>query len=209
MNLKKELPIIAIVLLPFIYLAYIWNEIPSEVPMHWNIKGEIDRYGSKTELIFVIIMLPVLVYVLFTVIPIIDPKNKFGKMGNKFTSLKFLFTLIMSILSIFIINAAYTSTANMNILLMIIGSIFMILGNYFKTIRSNYFIGIRTPWTLENETVWKKTHKLGGQLFFFGGLLIVMLCLLTSLMNMTIFLIITAIVSIVPIVYSYLIYPKK
>ena len=49
MNLKKELPLIAIVLLPFIYLAYLWNDLPSKVPMHWNLKGEIDRYGDKSN----------------------------------------------------------------------------------------------------------------------------------------------------------------
>ena len=47
MNLKKELPPIAIVLLPFIYLAYLWNDLPNKVPMHWNIKGEVDRYGDN------------------------------------------------------------------------------------------------------------------------------------------------------------------
>ena len=53
MNLKKELPLIAIVLLPFIYLVYLWNDLPSKVPMHWDLKGDIDRYGGKSELIII------------------------------------------------------------------------------------------------------------------------------------------------------------
>ena len=56
MNLKKELPLIGIVLLPFVYLAYIWNQLPAQVPMHYNIEGEIDRYGNKSELILIPIM---------------------------------------------------------------------------------------------------------------------------------------------------------
>lgn len=86
MNLKKELPILAIVLLPFIYLGYVWNELPSKVPMHWNIKGEIDRYGDKSELIIIPFLLPLLVYLIFLVVPKIDPKNKLNQMGGKASS---------------------------------------------------------------------------------------------------------------------------
>lgn len=206
MNIKKELPILVIVLLPFIYLAYIWNELPSKVPMHWNIKGEIDRYGDKSELIIIPFLLPLLVYLIFLVIPKIDPKNKLNKMGNKLQTIKFLLTTFMSLLALFIIYTAKNqSFANPNYIVLIIGVLFIILGNYFKTIKPNYFFGIRTPWTLENETVWKSTHKLGGKIWFIGGLLIVLSSLLLEKQtNFTLFIVITAIITIVPVVYSYL-----
>jgi uncharacterized membrane protein len=211
MNLKKELPLITIVLLPFIYLASIWNQLPEKVPMHWNIKGEIDRYGEKMELIIIPILLPLLVYIIFLVVPKIDPKNKLNKMGNKLQAIKVLLTTFMAILALFIIYSAKNqSFANPNYIILLIGVLYIILGNYFKTIKANYFIGIRTPWTLENETVWKKTHKLGGKLWFVGGIIIV----LTSLIldkepNVTVFLIITGIITIIPIVYSYIIFKNK
>lgn len=211
MNLKKELPILVIVLLPFIYLAYIWNELPSKVPMHWNIKGEIDRYGDKTELLIIPFLLPLLVYLIFLVVPKIDPKNKLNKMGGKLQTIKFLLTTFMSILALFIIYTAKNqSFTNPNYIVLIIGVLFIILGNYFKTIKPNYFIGIRTPWTLENETVWKKTHKLGGKMWFIGGILIVILSLILSKsLNFTIFMIITGVITIIPIAYSYLIYKNE
>lgn len=211
MNLKKELPLVTIVLLPFIYLAYIWNQLPEKVPMHWNIKGEIDRYGEKMELIIIPILLPLLVYIIFLVVPKIDPKNKLNNMGNKLQTIKVLLTTFMAILALFIIYSAKNqSFANPNYIILLIGVLYIILGNYFKTIKANYFIGIRTPWTLENETVWKKTHKLGGKLWFVGGIIIV----LTSLIldkepNVTVFLIITGIITIIPIVYSYIIFKNK
>ncbi|CAM1332996.1 SdpI family protein [Tenacibaculum aestuariivivum] len=211
MNLKKELPLITIVLLPFIYLAYIWNQLPEKVPMHWNIKGEIDRYGEKMELIIIPILLPLLVYIIFLVVPKIDPKNKLNKMGNKLQTIKVLLTTFMSILALFIIYSAKNqSFANPNYIILLIGVLYIILGNYFKTIKANYFIGIRTPWTLENEIVWKKTHKLGGKLWFVGGIIVV----LTSLIldkepNVTVFLIITGIITIIPIVYSYIIFKNE
>lgn len=206
MNLKKELPLVVIVLLPFIYLAYIWNQLPEKVPLHWNIKGEIDRYGEKIELIIIPFLLPLLLYIIFLVVPKIDPKNQLNKMGNKLQTIKFLLTTFMSILALFILYTAKNeSFANPNYIVLLIGVLYLVFGNYFKTIKANYFIGIRTPWTLENETVWKETHKLGGKMWFIGGLIIILSSLLLEKQtNFTIFIVITAIITIIPVVYSYL-----
>ena len=211
MNLKKELPLIAIVLLPFIYLAYIWNQLPEKVPMHWNIKGEIDRYGEKVELIIIPIFLPLLVYIIFLVVPKIDPKNRLNKMGNKLQTIKFLLTTLMSILALFIIYTAKNeSFTNPNYMVLIIGVLYIVLGNYFKTLKANYFIGIRTPWTLEKETVWKKTHQLGGKMWFVGGIIVIITSLiLEKETNFTIFLIITGIITVIPIVYSYITFKNE
>src|SRR5690554_7616027 len=133
MNFKKELPILVIVLLPFLYLAYIWNELPSKVPVHWNIKGEIDRYGDKSELIIIPFLLPLLVYLIFLVVPKIDPKNKLNQMGGKLQAIKFLLTTLMSILALFIIYTAKNqSFTNPNNIVIIIGVLFIVIGNYFK-----------------------------------------------------------------------------
>ncbi len=210
MKFKNEIPLLAIVALPFIYLAYIWGELPEKVPMHWNINGEIDRFGDKTELLLIPILLPLLIYIIFLIVPKIDPKNKISKMGNKYRHIKILLTTFMSILALFIIYSAKNqSLANPNYIVLIIGILYLILGNYFKTIKANYFIGIRTPWTLENETVWKETHKLAGKLWFVGGIIIVISSLiLEKQLNFTLFMIITGIITIIPIVFSYFKYMK-
>lgn len=211
MNIKKELPLIAIVLLPFLYLAYIWNQLPEKVPVHWNEKGDIDRYGDKAELILIPLLLPLLVYIIFLVVPKIDPKNNFNKMGNKLQSLKVLMTTIMSILALFILYSTKNqSFDNSNYLFIFIGILYIILGNYFKTIKPNYFIGIRTPWTLESESVWKKTHKLGGKLWFIGGIIVVLSSfILDHETNYIVFLTITTVIAIIPIVYSYRLFRKN
>jgi len=205
MKLKREIPFIAIVLLPFIYLAYIWNELPEKVPLHWNFKGEIDRFGEKAELLLIPILLPLLIYIIFLIVPKIDPKNKISKMGNKYQHIKILLTTFMSILALFIIYSVNKqSFANPNYLVLLIGILYIIFGNYFKTIKANYFIGIRTPWTLENETVWKETHILGGKMWFIGGIIVVISSLILDKQpNFIIFMIITGIITIIPIAYSY------
>ncbi len=211
MNLKKELPLIGIVLLPFLYLAYVWNQLPEQVPLHYNIKGEVDRYGDKSELILIPILLPVLIYAIFLVVPYIDPKKQIQKMGNKYQSLKLILTTFMSVLALFIIHTTKTgSFGNPNTMFLILGVMYVILGNYFKTIKANYFIGIRTPWTLESESIWKETHRLGGKVWFIGGLLVIVCSLLfKNEVNTKMFLTITLVIVLIPVIYSYLLYRKQ
>lgn len=211
MNLKKELPLIGIVLLPFLYLAYVWNQLPAKVPLHYNIKGEIDRYGDKSELILIPILTSVLIYIIFIAVPYIDPKKQIQKMGRKYDTLKWVTTTFMSVLAMFIIYISKNnSETNPSYILLLCGVLFIILGNYFKTIKSNYFIGIRTPWTLENELVWKETHKLGGKIWFAGGLLVIVSSLVfKEKINFIIFMAITTIMVLVPVVYSYLLFKKQ
>ncbi|WMN07321.1 SdpI family protein [Marivirga arenosa] len=210
MKLKKELPLIAIVLLPFVYLAYVWNDLPNKVPLHWNLQGEVDRFGEKTELILAVFVLPVLVYVLLLIVPKIDPKNKLHQMGNKYDNIRFMLITFISAITIFIIYSANNqSVANPNYIVLLVGVLYLILGNYFKTIKANYFIGIRTPWTLESEEVWKATHKLAGILWFIGGIAVVLSSLIfDKQINFMVLISITAVISLVPIIYSYMTFQK-
>ena len=210
-TLKKELPIVIIVLIPFAYLFFIWHSLPDEVPIHWNMHGKTDRYGSKKELLIIPFLLPFLIYVLLLIIPVINPKGKLNNMGNKLQNLKLLITTFMSVLALYILYSAKQQTLeNPNYLITAIGILFIILGNYFKTIKPNYFIGVRTPWTLENEVTWKETHKLAGKLWFLGGLLIVIFSLLFNTKTSFILsLTITLILIIVPLFYSYLLYRRN
>lgn len=210
-NLKKEAPILAIVAIPFLYLAYVWGSLPKKVPMHWNIKGEIDRWGDKQELVLIPILLPLLVYVIFLIVPVIDPKKQLVKMGNKYQSLKLIFTLLMSLLALYIIyTAKEVSFSNPNFIFVIMGILFIVLGNYFKTIQPNYFIGIKTPWTLENEQIWRKTHLLGGKLWFIGGFVLIITSLvLNNKLAFVFFITITSLLAFVPILYSYILYKKE
>lgn len=207
---KKELPILGFVLLPCVYLAYLWNSLPEKVPMHWNLKGEIDDWGSKYSLIGVVFLLPVLTYVLMLLIPKIDPKNRIEFMGGKYYQIKFVLVCFMSVLALFIIHSSKSQTlSSPSIVFVLVGLLFMALGNYFKVIKQNYFVGIKTPWTLESEEVWKLTHILAGKLWIIGGLLIVVFSLvIPENINFYLFVTITAIITIVPIVYSYIVFKE-
>lgn len=117
-------------------------------------------------------------------------------------------TVFMSVLAIYILYSAQQKNSNPQFLFVIIGLFFSFLGNYFKTVKPNYFIGIKTPWTIENEEVWKKTHLLGGKMWFIGGILMTLTFVLPNKIQVYTFLGITAIITIVPVIYSYLEFKK-
>jgi uncharacterized membrane protein len=204
--LKKELPIIGIVLLPFVYLAFIWKTLPEKVPTHWNFKGEVDHWGDKFSLIGLLFMLPVFVYIIMLVAPKIDPKKRIALMGGKYYQLKFFLVLFMSLLALFIVYITKNqSFSDPSLIYIIVGVLLMVFGNYFKVIQPNYFIGIRTPWTLENKEVWKATHTFAGKLWFFGGLIIVLGGLIFPGFTFSkAFVSIGVTLAFVPIIYSYI-----
>lgn len=205
LNLKTELPLIGIVFAPFIYLFYIWDTLPEKVPTHWNTSGEIDDWGSKFSLFLLLFLLPVLTYLVTVFIPIIDPKNKINKMGGKFQQLKFGLVTLMSFLAIIIIYSSKNkSFSDTNLIYVPIGLLFMLLGNFFKVIQPNYFIGIKTPWTLESPEVWKLTHLLAGKIWIVGGLFIVFFTFIIDAVYFNyVFLSTIAFLVLIPTFYSY------
>ncbi len=203
---KKELPIIGIVLLPFIYLAFIWNSLPEKVPTHWNYKGEIDQWGDKFSLLGLLFMLPVFTYSILLIIPKIDPKKRIVLMAGKFYQIKFILVLFMSVLSLFIIFISKNqSLSSPNFIFILTGVLFILLGNFFKVIQPNYFLGIRTPWTLESPEVWKVTHVFAGKLWFIAGIVMVLGSLVfENNLFATVFSALIIVLILIPIAYSYI-----
>lgn len=203
-SLIKELPIFVIIALPFLYLGYIWQTLPAIVPIHWNASGEIDGYGSKNLLILIPILLPLLTYLILSFAPKLDAENKLDKMGAKYFNLKLLITTALSALALIILKS--TASAELfkpSYIIALVGFLFLVLGNYFKTLQMNKFIGIRTPSTLSSEVVWKKTHLLGGKMWFSAGLVIILASfLLPAILSLILLISLALIITIVPMVYA-------
>jgi uncharacterized membrane protein len=201
----KELPLIIITLAPIIYLLAVWNVLPDKVPMHYDIHGNINEYGSKSELLLTMLLINIPVYLLLLFIPRLDPKGKIEKMGNKFYQLKFILVIFLSGLSTYIIYLAKKGTNSPpNDVFVLIGILLAALGNYFQAVQPNYFIGIRTPWTLENETVWRDTHRLAGKLWMICGIIIALTGFFIPSEYFTyFFLALTAAMVLVPVIYSF------
>ena len=130
-------------------------------------------------------------------------------MGNKYFKLKFALTLCMSVLALLIVHAAVTGGLLGNVIFVVVGALFAFLGNYMQTVRPNYFIGIRTPWALENEEIWDKTHKLAGRLFFISGIAFIVFSFMLSPVIMTPLVVILSLTATIwPAIYSFKLYKQ-
>ena len=164
----KESAILVILFAPVVFMLFVWNKLPESLPVHWNIRGEIDGYGPK----YLFPLMSIALYVIFIMIPKIDPrKRNYTIFSATYYKLRLILTLFMSMfISVVIINSLYVRIQFERLIPASVLLLLAAIGNYLGTVRSNFFIGIRTPWTLDNEEVWRKTHLLGGRIWFFGGI---------------------------------------
>ena len=208
---KTNLTSLILIATPFAYLAYLWNSLPDKVPVHFNYSGEVDRYGSKMALLLIPILLPLLTYLLMRLVPKIDPKDQLKNMGGKYDKITLILVGFMSALSLFIIyTSANPEKMQINLISVLIGALFINLGNFMKTIKENYFVGIRTPWTLEDPEIWKATHKQAGYLMMIGGALLALAPLFVSNRYAMIFLmVVTLSTTLIPAINSYLMHRTK
>lgn len=203
-------------LVPVVFLSAIWQQLPGRIPLHYNLNGEMDRYGSKNELLLligIIFILNIGTYLLLSHIHRLDPKKKYST-ENLFLMKRFAFIVVffMSAMSCYIIYTKLITGAGFSskFVVALMGLMFAAIGNYMHNIKPNYFAGIRLPWTLENEENWKHTHRMGGKIWFAGGLILTALAFFlpakTEFIAMNI---IIAVMVIVPVVYSYRFYRKN
>ena len=201
----KELILWFLILIPFVYMSFIWKELPKVIPTHFDLGGNPNGWTDKNNLIALIGSLGIGTYLLMLLIPSFDPKKKIQQMGEKYYSLRLLMTFFMSAISVYILYSGNGSKVNPNVLLAMIGAFYAVFGNYLQTVKPNYFIGFRTPWTLENEQTWRITHRIAGRIWMAGGLLIIVVAMAikSNVFVGSVFAIITFIIVLIPIIYSY------
>ncbi len=208
----NEIVLWLFITLPYLYVATIWKALPQKVPTHFNINGIANDWSDKSFLLFIPCGLGLFMYLLMIAIPSLDPKNKLSQMENKFNAIKNILVIFISILSIYLLYIIKEgSIKNPNLIITLLGALFVVLGNYIQTIRPNYFIGIRTPWTLENDIVWKKTHRFGGRLWMIGGLIISLISLSLNNSNMCtiVMIVLIVVLAFIPVIYSYKVFKQE
>ena len=202
------------IIAPVVYLAIVWNKVPETVAMHANLKGEVDRYGSKSELItmtLILIIVNVAIYLLLPQVYRIDPKRYAAENKSRLYRIAFAVSVFISAVLCLLIYSSIHENFKLSsrFILAGVGLLFAVIGNYMYNIKPNYFAGIRLPWTLHNDENWRKTHLLGGKLMFGGGLLIAVICLFTSFyLSMIILFAILSLIILITCIYSYNLYKK-
>lgn len=207
---KSEIVTILIILFSFAIGICLYPKMPIDMASHWNAQGQVDGYVSKFWGLFLLPIISLGLFFLFILIPKIDPLKanieKFRKYFDGFVILIILFLFYLYLLTIFW-NFGVQFSMN-QVLPPAFSILFFYCGILIEKVKRNWFIGIRTPWTLSNDKVWERTHKIGGKLFKVVGIIAFLGIIFP---NYAFFLILFPViaVSIYTVIYSYLEYRKE
>jgi len=198
--------------LPLVYLIRVYPSLGATLPIHFDMAGKPNGYGSRGAFVGVVLTLSGIglgTALLVRFLPRIDPKQKAKYSEAIFVRISHGLLLFLSLICGVMIYASVNGhfTLPQKFLYPVLGLFFAYLGNLFNNVKPNYFVGIRTPWTLENEVVWRKTHKLAARIWLPGGVLLALLgwILPPSAMHI-VFIISILIMAVVPVVYSYILF---
>jgi uncharacterized membrane protein len=170
-----------VLVLPTLYLLWAWPALPPRIPSHFGI-GSIGDYTSRDHIWLLTSALPMGTYALLTALPRFDPRRRLAADSRSLHKLTLLLVGGLSALACYCLYLAlHPERLPGREMGASIALFFALLGNYLTTVQPNYFLGIRTPWALESDIVWLKTHRLVGRLFFGGGLVLAALAVLGPL----------------------------
>jgi uncharacterized membrane protein len=207
----KNLILVLLLSAPIIYLKTIYDDLPQKVALHFGADGQPDRYGEKSELwtpVLIMLAVALVTYLIITNIGKIDPKKQTLQSQELMQKLGMTVVGFVSILTMYIVYSSYNLTDGKLVFIMM-GLFFAAIGNFMNSVKPNYFVGLRLPWTLENEDNWRKTHHLASKLWVGGGLVISILAIFIAPGLMSkIMLPIVLLIVIIPSVYSYQYYKK-
>ena len=201
-NKKLVLFTSILILLPSLVGCVFWNQLPEEIPTHFNLLGQADGYNHKMSAIFGLPTLMLLMHWLLLFLMIKDPKS--SNISSKIQLLIYWIIPFVSCLSMISIYGASLGYSMMSGILaqIFMGVVMIVIGKYLPKTRRNYIIGIRLPWTLENDENWSKTHRLAGKIWVLGGLLL-FLNAFVQLYVYWVFFLTFFLVVLIPSIYSY------
>ena len=210
MNTKTtSIIVLSLVAIALIAGAVLWNQLPDQMPSHWNADDQVDGYMPRIWGVLLMPLIALGLLVLLTVVPALDPLKaniaQFRETFNLFIVFIAVFLLYVHALTL-VWSLGYNNFKMSAALLPMMGLLFIFIGYLLRNAKRNFFIGIRTPWTLSSDSVWDKTHQLGSVLFmlsgafalagsFFGGMMAFWL-LFVPLIGSVLFL----------VIYSYVLY---
>ncbi len=188
-----------------------YPQLPPTVATHWNLRGTADGFSSRALAVSIIPAVILVMTGLFNVLPKLDPR---GENYSKFIGTYWLIAnaviVFMLVAHGMIIATGLGYSVKIDRLMPIgVGVLFIVLGNYLTRVEPNWFVGIRTPWTLSSDTVWRKTHRTGGWLMVVGGLVIAACAFLPHGAFLPLFIAAILIMAVIPIVQSYILWKRE
>src|SRR5216117_1595361 len=185
-------------------------QLPPTVATHWNLNGTPDGYSSRAWALSIIPIVLVAMTVVFNVLPKIDPRREnYAKFLSSYWLIANAVIVFLLVAHGMIIAAGLGFSIKIDRLMPLgIGLLFVFLGNFLTRVEPNWFVGIRTPWTLSSDTVWRRTHRTGGWVFVIGGLVLASTALLPRAAFLPLLIATIVIMPAIPIVQSYVLWKR-
>lgn len=208
-NKKKLILTSIVILLPILIGLILWNKLPDQVPTHWNSAGEVDGWSSKVFAVFGLPIVLFAVHWMCILVTSVDPKKQ-----NIEGKVLWIVFWICPIISLLVGMLSYGAALGVEfkvdkIMLAIMGIMFIVVGNYLPKCKQSYTVGIKLPWTLNDEENWNRTHRMGGKLWVISGIILLLSMLLSTSAMAIVVLAVVGVSVLVPTVYSYLLFREK
>ena len=193
------------------FSIWAYPRLPATVPTHWNLRGEPDGFSSRLLAVSLLPLVMVALAGMLQILPKIDPK---GENYAKFASVYWLLVngilLFLGLLHVSMLaNGLGFPVSIPRVVPIGVGLLFVLIGSYLGQIEPNWFVGIRTPWTLSSDAVWRRTHRTGGRLFVLGGVLMMATAFLRQVTMVVVFVLTMALVAVIPVVQSYVLWKRE
>ncbi|OGZ27409.1 MAG: hypothetical protein A2365_02960 [Candidatus Nealsonbacteria bacterium RIFOXYB1_FULL_40_15] len=171
--MKKELVLIFLIIISFAAAFFLYPVLPDRIPIHWNASGQPDDFGSKEFGTFFLPVLSLAVYLLMFLLPKIDPlKKNYESFENAYFWIRSSMIVFFLLLHGFVLSYGIGYRFNINYLIIpLISLLFAVIGIFLPRIKKNWFVGIRTPWTIQSDRSWEETHNFSGKLFIAAGII--------------------------------------
>ncbi len=209
-TLKQDWPLWLFMAGLLLAAVVLYPHLPAKMPGHWNIHGEIDAYYPKSFGAFFEPILLIGIYLLMLFTPLIDPKREnYLRFAGAYRFLRWAMVLFLGILYGASILASMGYPVDVGLLVKaIVAVLFIVIGNFMSQFRHNYFVGIKTPWTLASEEVWQRTHRLGARIWVAGGLICLAMAPVNASWGAYVFFTALLLMVFVPTIYSYSLFNK-
>jgi uncharacterized membrane protein len=195
----------------WLFSLAVFSRLPERVPVHWGISGDPNRYGSRIEGAFLMPALMVVLYVIMQWYPSRDPRApNIAKFRGAYDTVVAAIIAFLGVVHVVALGSSLgwrvdiTTTAVLGV-----GALFLVLGNLLPLVRSNFIFGIRTPWTLSSESVWTRSHRVGGYTMVAAGLLTIVSAFLARPIGLVVAIVSLVASGLIPVVYSYLLWSKE
>lgn len=208
MPTKHRIIGLALVGVALLTALVLYGRLPEQIPSHWNLAGEVDQTLPKPWGVLLLPSVMLVLLAVFEAIIVVSPRGFRLDRSRGVVGIVQVATLGFMLL-VFAMQMWVALGHDVSVEKVIVpgvGALFIVVGNFLGKVRKNFFFGVRTPWTLASDEVWARTHRLAGQMFVLGGVVLIVAGFMGA--GITVVLITTAVIALVPVVYSLVLYKR-